>query len=136
MLFVCYFSSLNLLKPVIIMPNRSMIIRFQMHWFRSPDSNCPLHKLSLIVVVNGSSCILFLIKLNKSKASLFLRNMIDRYLNRLDFSKCIEKRKEDLFSSLVRKISHVNCSLVVVLVHSLLIIIINIKYISSLQSYS
>ena len=89
--FVLHLFILNSLQPIIIMPNRHMIIWFQMHRFRLFHIYCSTHKLSLIIIINSRRRIFYLIELDKRKPSLFLGHMIDRYLNRFDLPKSVEK---------------------------------------------
>ena len=119
-LFVLHLFVLYSLKPVVIMPNGDMIVRFEVHGLGLPDPDGPLHEVSLVIVVDGRSCIFNFVELDKAKASLFFCDVIDGYLNGLDLSECVKESEELLFGDSFGQVTHIDGPLEVILVYHLL----------------
>ena len=95
-----------------------MIVRLQVHRLRPLHPYSPLHEVSLVVVIDSRSRIVYLVKLHKRKAPLFLSHVVKRYLNRLNLPKGAEEGKDLLLVDPLRQVSHINSPLeVLILLH-------------------
>jgi hypothetical protein len=129
MLLVIHLDFLDFLKPVVITPHCIMIIGFQVHGFWFSDSDSPIHKLGLIVIIDGWDGVLPLIELDKCISFHFFCDVIDGYLDWLDFSEGIEEGENNLLGDSFGKVADINCSFVIVLVnHSLLNVYIKSRH--------
>ncbi len=90
-LLILYLLLLHFSQPVIIVPNRDMIIRLEIERFRLSNFNDSFQELSLVVVVYGGEGVFDFVKLNEGESSVFLCDLIQRYLNGFNLSEGAEE---------------------------------------------
>jgi hypothetical protein len=96
-----------------------MIIRFEVHCLRLPDSDGPVHEIGLIIVVDCRHGFVLLVELDEGKAPFLFCDLIDGYLNGLDFSKGVEEGEEHLLCDFLGQVAHIDSPFVIFLVHLL-----------------